>query len=279
MLRVRVLTAAVALPLMFYGILHLSQFYFELCTLVLFGIAIHEATRIFLSKEGVYEKITFVGMTLLLSFFTYTDFTVIDIYVFIFLYFAYFLFRNLALNRQGTTVGRKTLMRNFRNLTAILFFALFVGVPFALAVKIRSFENGPYWLLILISFSWGGDTGAYFAGRFLKKYFPYRLFPVVSPNKTWIGAVGSILSAVGFTFLFVWILKMKVPVTHVLIISIFGNALAQLGDLFESFIKRVYKIKDSGSIVPGHGGILDRFDSFFFATPFLFWYLDNIYFG
>jgi phosphatidate cytidylyltransferase len=107
---------------------------------------------------------------------------------------------------------------------------------------------------------------------------PYRLFPIVSPNKTWIGAVGSITTALGMVFLGDYLMEMNIPWYHILAISIIGNGLAQIGDLFESFIKRVYKVKDSGSIIPGHGGVLDRFDGFFFATPFLYWYLEKIYF-
>jgi len=142
-------------------------------------------------------------------------------------------------------------------------------------VKLRNLENGQIWFIVLLIISWGGDSAGYFAGRFLKRFFPYRLFPIVSPDKTWVGSISSMLISVVFVFLCDYIFDLKAGCNHLLIISVAGNIFSQLGDLFESFIKRTYKVKDSGFILPGHGGVLDKLDGVILTIPFFYWYLNN----
>ena len=126
-------------------------------------------------------------------------------------------------------------------------------------------------VLFVLLVVWAGDTGAYFAGRFLGKH---KLYPAVSPKKTWEGAfgglAGSFLAAAGMKLgrldgVFNW--------ADVVFLAIPGAALAQVGDLAESLLKRSVGVKDSGSILPGHGGILDRIDAVLFFAPYVFAYI------
>jgi phosphatidate cytidylyltransferase len=125
-------------------------------------------------------------------------------------------------------------------------------------------------VLIVLIVAWLADTGGYFAGRFLGKA---RLYEAVSPKKTWAGAWGGIAGSV------VGVVALKLISAHYLtwldvgLIAIPGGILGQLGDLTESLIKRSVGVKDSGALLPGHGGILDRIDAVLFIAPYVYGYL------
>jgi phosphatidate cytidylyltransferase len=131
-------------------------------------------------------------------------------------------------------------------------------------------EAGRYWVLLLLATIWAGDTGAYFVGRFLGKH---KLSPVVSPKKTWEGAIGGLACSIGMAYLVVWLTPLDMHWILVLALAAPAAILGQIGDLCESLIKRSCGAKDSGKIIYGHGGILDRIDALMFAAPyFLFFY-------
>lgn len=134
-------------------------------------------------------------------------------------------------------------------------------------------EAGPFWVVIALAIIWGSDTGAYFAGRFLGKN---KLSPKVSPNKTIEGAIGGMLASILFTFGFNLLFAkvgtgwVELNVWQVLLIAIPGNILGQTGDLCESLVKRAHDVKDSGTIIYGHGGMLDRIDALILASPWFY---------
>ena len=136
-----------------------------------------------------------------------------------------------------------------------------------------------YFILLILCFAWGGDTAAYFAGRAFGKH---KLAPIVSPHKTVEGAIGgifgSVLAGVVLTLVYSFlsashnVITIQVQPRHYAILVVMGaiaSALGILGDLFASSVKRQVGIKDYGTIFPGHGGILDRFDSVMFIAPFV----------
>lgn len=125
-----------------------------------------------------------------------------------------------------------------------------------------------YWLVVLalFVFLWTNDTGAYLAGSALHKVFPAKLFPRISPNKSWIGSIGGGLLTVGVSLVFAHMEPCMSATTWTgmaLVVVVSGT----WGDLIESLIKRQMGIKDSGNILPGHGGLLDRFDSALLSIP------------
>jgi phosphatidate cytidylyltransferase len=132
-------------------------------------------------------------------------------------------------------------------------------------------------IVLLLATGWLSDTGGYFAGKYLGKR---KLYPAVSPNKTWAGAVGGVGFALAGGFAFqAWrtSLAALTPIDVIVLVG-FGSALGQVGDLFESLIKRSRGVKDSGTLLPGHGGLLDRVDAILFIAPlfYLYWVLRPI---
>ncbi len=130
--------------------------------------------------------------------------------------------------------------------------------------------DGASFVVLALVLSWFSDAGAYFAGRFLGKH---KLYEAVSPKKTIEGAVGGLLAgAAGAVVMQLFFLK-SMPLTHALGLAVVAGALGQAGDLGESLLKRSVGVKDSGGIVPGHGGILDRVDALLVTSILLYFYI------
>lgn len=154
---------------------------------------------------------------------------------------------------------------------AMGFGPLFVGVPLALLGVMRRDlgPDGPGYVLLAFMFAWFGDTGGYFAGRFLGKR---KLYEAVSPKKTVEGSIGSLAGSVfGAVLAHFWFLP-SLPLVQGIVLALVAGSLGQAGDLGESLLKRSFGVKDSGAIVPGHGGILDRVDALMLtsAVTYLF---------
>jgi phosphatidate cytidylyltransferase len=134
-------------------------------------------------------------------------------------------------------------------------------------------EGGGALVLTLFVSVWMCDISAYFIGVLFGKH---KLFPRVSPKKSWEGAIaGGIASILAFVAMSAWLMK-SFPIEHAIVSGAIIGSLGQIGDLAESLLKRDATIKDSSHILPGHGGVLDRFDSMLFASPLLFIYLSVI---
>jgi phosphatidate cytidylyltransferase len=134
-------------------------------------------------------------------------------------------------------------------------------------------DFGPYGgdvVLLILLLAWIGDTGAYFAGRFLGKS---KLYPAVSPKKTWAGAIGGLAGSFAATAVMKVLRLEELSWLDVALIAIPGGVLGQLGDLVESLVKRSVGVKDSGALLPGHGGMLDRIDAVLFIAPYVYLYL------
>ncbi|MCL2056480.1 MAG: phosphatidate cytidylyltransferase [Oscillospiraceae bacterium] len=165
------------------------------------------------------------------------------------------------------------------------FFALIVPVFFCAAVMLRDsfgMAVGGLYLLWALGAAWLTDTGAYFAGIYLGKH---KLAPVISPKKTWEGAAGGILAAtfcmalVAFLYsLLMYRLGMPIRVDYLrlLLLTPVFSVIGMFGDLAASAVKRQYGVKDFGTMMPGHGGVMDRFDSVLFTMPSVYIAVCNI---
>ncbi|MBE6936720.1 MAG: phosphatidate cytidylyltransferase [Ruminococcaceae bacterium] len=149
------------------------------------------------------------------------------------------------------------------------FSAVFLPLAFGAIGRIQRMDGGDALILVPFIAAWGTDTCAYFAGRFFGKH---KLAPIVSPKKTVEGAIGGVIGCIllmiayAFAAEAIWDVTLSLPALAVL--ALVGSVISQIGDLSMSYIKRGLGIKDYGKIMPGHGGILDRFDSVLFTAPF-----------
>jgi phosphatidate cytidylyltransferase len=153
----------------------------------------------------------------------------------------------------------------FDDVGFLLASALYVGIGFHFFIATR--EEGLAYVVYALVIVWTTDSGAYFIGRKLGRN---KLWPEISPKKTIEGFVGGIVVALISAIIFQWIADLEISLIALVIVSIVASIFGQLGDLVESAIKRHYGVKDSGKILPGHGGILDRFDSLLFVLPLLY---------
>jgi len=146
-----------------------------------------------------------------------------------------------------------------------------VGLPFAFVVGLRVIpgENGPDLLLLAMLCVTLSDAGAYYAGS---AFGTHRLAPVISPKKSWEGVAGGVLgSVVGALIGHFWFFQ-RLPLVHALALGVVLCAAGIVGDLAESMLKRSAGVKDSSTLLPGHGGVLDRVDSLLVAAPVLYYY-------
>ena len=147
---------------------------------------------------------------------------------------------------------------------------LLISFPLSFAVKLHAlpFGFGPRLLLFALVITWVADTTAYFVGRATGKH---ALAPHISPKKTWEGSVGGMIGSLLAAYAFsCWI---HIPLIHLLIMAALGNIAGQMGDLAESAWKRSSGVKDSGGLLPGHGGVLDRIDALILCIPIIWFYL------
>ncbi|MEK6201422.1 MAG: phosphatidate cytidylyltransferase [Desulfobulbaceae bacterium] len=156
-----------------------------------------------------------------------------------------------------------------------LFGVCYVGFLGAHLLLLYQLPEGSSWILVLTAITAGSDSGAYYCGRAFGKH---KLCPLVSPNKTVEGAIGGLVAAVAVAVLMVMLLSLQVNWFFLVPAAILLTGVGIVGDLTESIIKRATGTKDSGTLLGGHGGVLDRVDSLLFAAPVLY-YLLLIYQG
>ena len=258
----RIVSALIALPVAL-TLIHLGGWWFS--GLIMFATAV--CSYEFAMMAGPDDRLTGMLAALLGAFGIYgisigagTRPEMLAVVAFVvMLFILWFLFRPGAIESAGYRLGV--------TLAGIFWSTLLMsGLLYLRFLP----ESGLAWLYLACALAWGSDTGAYFAGKYLGKK---KLYPAVSPKKTWAGAIGGVISATGIAFAVQYSFSgPSIPATHLFGLGIIGSALGQMGDLSESLIKRSMGVKDSGKIMPGHGGLLDRVDALFFTGTWLFTY-------
>lgn len=154
----------------------------------------------------------------------------------------------------------------FDHVGFVMLSAVYVGAGFHYFLMTRAHENGLLLVFFVLFTVWASDSGAYFTGR---KFGKHKLAKHISPNKTIEGALGGIVWSIVVAVLFQLISPMFDSLIFVVIVAMIISIAGQMGDLVQSAFKRHYDVKDSGKLLPGHGGILDRCDSWLFVFPIL----------
>jgi len=150
---------------------------------------------------------------------------------------------------------------------------LLVALPLTFAILLHGIGTfGPSLLFFVLVITWVGDTAAYFVGRSMGKH---KLAPVLSPNKTWEGTMASLMGALVVALVFRRFVN--ILLAHLIGMAVVGNLAGQAGDLLESAFKRSAGVKESGTLLPGHGGVLDRIDALILAIPVVWYYWIWIY--
>ena len=280
-MKTRILTAAVALPILIASVVLPSYFPQAVWFFVLIGVlAISAGLFEFFSLTKKLElkadaSIAFVGAALLMVAFVFDapaktpDFLLATVVFFLILVLVTQTFRfQKDFSKMLTGIGATILG---------VFYVAFLG-GFLISTRV-GFDNHPflsthllgYFFLVLM----GSDTGAYFAGRALGNH---KLAPKISPGKTWEGLIGGLLAAAAFAALATFWFFQELPYQFSVGLAVVMAAVGVVGDLAESAMKRGSKTKDAASILPGHGGFLDRLDSLLFNAPILY-YFARFYFG
>jgi phosphatidate cytidylyltransferase len=297
----RVLTAAVLIPLVLLAVFRAPLWLFALLVAVFIVLALREYLGI-AEAAGFkpFRRLTYgIGLLAIMLFVTYR------------------LMDALVSGEQGYTnrphdfpvlfclstvpllaplifgiplVFRKDLRMGLASSAVSTFGVLYIAASLTLLIVLRS-DPAQSVLVIFVLFSvWAGDIAAYYVGRSIGKH---KLAPVVSPNKSWEGAVASVVASVAMAFLVFYytpqlsrylLLPWEYHVDrsvfvfhqpalwHCAVLGVLANVAAQFGDLFESALKRGAGVKDSGALLPGHGGVLDRIDALLFAIPVVWYY-------
>ena len=173
-------------------------------------------------------------------------------------------------------IGKQSPADLFRRHSRLLWGVAYIGLLYPFVYKVgEGFGSiaGGDCLLFLFGLLWIGDTAAMGIGSWLGRH---KLAPTVSPNKTVEGFIGGLLGAVAVGLLMHFWRLPQIGLGHILVIALGCSLFGQLGDLVESMWKRSLGIKDSSRVIPGHGGVLDRFDSLLFAAPFMYFYLRTL---
>lgn len=168
------------------------------------------------------------------------------------------------------------------------FGVIYIAASLGLLIRLRHLPQAEYLIVFILFSVWGGDIAAYYVGKNIGRH---KLAPLVSPNKSWEGAIASVVASVGIALLVFHfrdsinalfthepdsptLAPDHMGLTEVILLGVITNVAAQFGDLFESALKRGAGVKDSGTLLPGHGGLLDRIDALLFAVPVVWYYAE-----
>ncbi|GAB2563278.1 phosphatidate cytidylyltransferase [Gracilibacillus alcaliphilus] len=253
-MKIRIITAIIAI-LFFFPFVFFGGLPFQVIMYIIATIGFLELLH--MRKMTKYPIPTALGVLLLWALLFQSDYLFFASRMELLMFFVLVLLAYTVLVKNKFT---------FEDGGFLLLACIYVGFGFYYFIQTREVDNGLVYIFYAILVILSTDTGAYFFGRAFGKH---KLWPLISPNKTIEGALGGILLATVVAVIF----HLFYPVSHsvwiVIIVTIIASAGAQIGDLVESAIKRQFDVKDSGKLLPGHGGILDRFDSWLFVFPLL----------
>ncbi len=259
MLKQRLVTAAILIPLIIWGIFSLPDTGFAALLALFVLLGAWEWTRI-CEIKNMLMRIVYLALFSLCLYLLWKNEDPGLIYIVLQLSLIWWLaaiWLLLAYSRGRDYLRGQWLIKAFIGFVLLL-------PPFVALISLRAESIfGPAYVLLLLLLIWSADSAAYFSGR---QWGRRKLLPKVSPGKSWEGVAGAVLAAMLLAFAAAFYFEL--PVLEFVILAIVVTAISIVGDLTESLFKRQVNIKDSGVLLPGHGGVLDRIDSLTSAAPF-----------
>ncbi|HTA68832.1 MAG TPA: phosphatidate cytidylyltransferase [Bryobacteraceae bacterium] len=253
----RILTALVLIPVFCYIVLWAPQWAFLAVVAAVAILCFHEyanlTARNNISKPGLFGYVA--GLLILLLPDKDPAFFVL-----------------IAILGMALSLRSRELSEYLGSAAALLLGVAYVFGSLRCGIDLRAIS--PYWLFFGLSLNWAGDIAALYVGRLLGRH---KLAARISPGKSWEGAAGSLLASVVYGALYIPRLLPTVPLAEGLGLAAVANIAGQFGDLCESALKRGADVKDSGTLLPGHGGWLDRVDSTLFALPVVYFVVSNFH--
>ena len=255
----RVKTAAVALPLIVLLLAVAPKWLFFILLLAVLALLVHESWPLFFGERGgflLHGPVWFLTFLIFLAAYmggviALSGALAIAVFVLVLLLF--------EAGLEAEALPRFALAALF-----ILYLPFF----FAHLLLIWDLPEGRSLVAMVFMVTWGGDAFSYYFGTYWGKH---KFSPAISPNKTVEGFLAGLFGGGFFALLLNWLGLVTVPWNEIVVLGLAANFLGQMGDLFESYLKRSRGIKDSGELIPGHGGFLDRVDSVLFAAPVIFY--------
>jgi phosphatidate cytidylyltransferase len=256
----RWITGIIAVPILFCIITYGGENAFAVLIIFASLAGMEEYNRMAFGQGLTLEKAETMVIALLILFSAFFANLSLLLAVLTFAVMTVLILNLLRIRNQGldmTHAGR------------VILGVLYIPLLMAHFILIRQSQSGVLWIFFILVLAFAGDIAAYYIGR---RFGKHKLLPEVSPGKTVEGTIGLVAGSIAGCLLFKLFLFPMLPFAHAVVLGLVGSVVGQLGDLSESALKRAAGVKDSGTLLPGHGGILDRLDCLMFITPFVYYY-------
>jgi len=257
MLKTRIITAVIGIPILL-GVLYLGGIYWQSLIILLAGIALLEYFSMMQNKGFSPIVIPAYIILVVLLFRVQLSQSLSGLF-----------FMGLFLMILALVIWYPRFSLN--DMVFSFFGAFYIGYFLSFAQALTELGKAFPYILLVFVMTWASDVGGYLFGMLWGKN---KLAPQLSPGKTWEGAVGGVVLSIILALIYSYLFKIQnLNLVYTILLGFSASVAAQVGDLLESSIKRYFGVKDSGRIIPGHGGVLDRFDSFMLVLPMVYYFL------
>lgn len=253
-------TGVIAVPILFLIIAYGSERMFTLLIIIASLAGVAEYNRMVFGAGFRHEKVETLTVALLILIAAAVQDKALLVAVLSFAVMAILMINLLRIREVGLDMIR---------VGKVILGVMYVPLLMSHFILIRQESAGIRWIFFILVLAFSGDIAAYYVGKGLGRR---KLLPEISPGKTVEGTIGLVAGSIAGCVIFRQLFFPSLPVSHTVILGLVGSVTGQLGDLCESALKRVSGVKDSGTLLPGHGGILDRLDCLMFVTPFVYYY-------
>lgn len=256
----RLIVAIIVIPLFYLLVRYLPPYAFFILIFSVIIIGQYEFYTI-LSRDGIQpSKIIGIPLGGLSPIIFYTgDLSLINPFITAVIFFVII----------GRIISKKDIKKAYADVSITFFGVFLVAWLMGYQILLRNLDEGSNLILLLYTIIWMVDTAAYIVGSAIGRH---RLAPVLSPKKSWEGAIAGLIAGLGMAFIAKFSFFDALSYRDCLILGSGLSVFGQLGDISESMFKRGAEVKDSGSLIPGHGGILDKMDSLLYTSPALYYY-------